>query len=235
MTNGLLAVPAMSSAAFCHSSVMTIPVTRRQDFYASAEKRKFNPSCAETAAKCNLGENCNPNFSLCGEKTAQEVGVALPRWFIACGLMLVLTLLVAGGWWLYGNPEAKIRAALQKGAQAVVNHDYPNAIKVVSPKYRDRSGLTFRDLQRMLLDWCRNKQNQLWLQQFSIEQVAVIDFWRAAALVKVQGIVSVEGFGTVSFGPVDLSVELERTWWGRWQVTSLNGWQDEPNLQQFVE
>lgn len=159
----------------------------------------------------------------------------MPRWLVVVSLILVLSTLAAVVWWLYGNPEAKIRATLHNGAQAVVNHDYPSAIKVLSPEYRDRSGLTFRDLQRMLLDWCRNKQNQLWLQQFSVEQVAIIDFWRAAALVKVQGIVSVEGFGTVGFGPVDLSVTLERTWWGRWRVTSIDGWQDEPNLQQFVE
>lgn len=159
----------------------------------------------------------------------------LLRWFVGGGLLFIFSALAAVAWWLYGNPESKIRATLQSGAQAVVNHDYPSAIKVLSPNYRDRRGLTFRDLQRMLLDWCRNKQNQLWLQQFSIEHVIVIDFWRAAALVKVQGIVSVEGFGTVSFGPIDLSVDLERTWWGRWRVTSLNGWQDEPNLQQFIE
>lgn len=87
----------------------------------------------------------------------------------------------------------------------------------------------------MLLDWCRNKQNQLWLQQFEVEQVALIDFWRAAALVRVQGIVSVDGFGTVGFGPLTLSVSLERTWWGQWRITSLDGWQDEPNIQQFLE
>ncbi|MFN4180926.1 MAG: hypothetical protein ACK4I8_11475 [Armatimonadota bacterium] len=168
-------------------------------------------------------------------ESAQEVKIDLPRWFIVAGLLFILSFFAAVAWWLYSNPEGKIRATLQSGAQAVVNHDYPSAIKVFSPNYRDRSGLTFRDLQRMLLDWCRNKQNQLWLQQFSIEHVIVIDFWRAAALVKVQGIVSVEGFGTVSFGPIDLSVDLERTWWGRWRITSLNGWQEEPNIQQLIE
>jgi hypothetical protein len=137
------------------------------------------------------------------------------RLLFAVGLLAILSVAI-GAWWLYSNPESKIRATLNSGAQAVVNHDYPAAIRVLSPNYRDRSGLTFRDLQRMLLDWCRNKQNQLWLQEFSIEQIVVIDFWRAAALVRVKGIVSVEGFGTVSFGPISLSVTLERTWWGRW-------------------
>ncbi len=181
---------------------------------------------------CNLAKKLRLNKS---RGIAQEVETDLPRWLTVVGLLFVLLALIVSAWWLYGNPENKIRATLQNGAQAVVNHDYPSAIKVLSPNYRDRSGLTFRDLQRMLLDWCRNKQNQLWLQQFSIEQVAVIDFWHAAALVKVQGIVSVEGFGTVGFGPVDLSVTLERTWWGKWRVTSLEGWQDEPNIQQFIE
>jgi len=51
---------------------------------------------------------------------------------------------------------------------------------------------------------------------------------------EVQRIVSVEGFGSIGFGPVTLSVRLERTWWGRWRITSLDGWQDEPNIQQFL-
>lgn len=156
------------------------------------------------------------------------------RLFVA-GFGVFLVALACAAWWLYGNPEMKIRTTLQNGAQAVVNHSYPDAVKVLSPNYRDRSGLKFRDLQRMLLEWCRNKQNQLWLQQFEVEQVALIDFWRAAALVRVQGIVSVEGFGTVGFGPLILSVSLERTWWGQWRITSLDGWQDEPNIQQFLE
>lgn len=156
------------------------------------------------------------------------------RWIIAFTLVAALTIGIFA-WFVYSNPESKIRTTIQNGAQSVVDHDFPKAIRVISPNYLDRSGLTFRDLQRMLLDWCRNKQNQLWLQQFSIEHVALIDFWRAAALVKVQGIVSVEGFGTFSFGPMELSVTLERTWWGRWRVTSVDGWQDEPNLQQFIE
>jgi len=156
------------------------------------------------------------------------------RLLFAVGLLAIL-LAARVAWWLHGDAESKIRATLHNGAQAVVNHDYPDAIRVLSPNYRDRSGLTFRDLQRMLLDWCRNKQNQLWLQEFSVEQIAVIDFWQAAALVRVKGIVSVEGFDTVGFGPVTLSVTLERSWWGRWRVLSLDGWQDEPNIQQFIE
>ncbi|MCS7266336.1 MAG: hypothetical protein NZ805_16075 [Armatimonadetes bacterium] len=160
--------------------------------------------------------------------------MSLFRWILALVLIVILAIGIVA-WWIYGNPEGKIRSTLLNGAQAVVNHDFPSAIRVISPNYRDRSGLTFRDLQRMLLDWCRNKQNQLWLQQFSVEHVALVDFWQAAAIVKVQGIVSVEGFGTVGFGPIDLSVNLERAWWGRWRVTSIDGWQDEPNLKQFVE
>lgn len=150
-------------------------------------------------------------------------------------MLIPAALLVAMGWWLYSDPVGKVQATLQKGAQAVINHDYPSAIKVLSPNYRDQSGLTFRDLQRMLLDWCRNKQNQLWLQEFSIDQIVFIDFWRAATLVRVKGIVSLEGFGTVAFGPVILSATLERTWWGRWRILSLDGWQDEPNIRQFIE
>jgi len=191
---------------------MTIHLTRRQDCVCAGQKAQDR---------------------ICLQRFGGEKGL-VRRLLFAVGLLAILSVAV-GAWWLYSNPESKIRATLNNGAQAVVNHDYPAAIRVLSPNYRDRSGLTFRDLQRMLLDWCRNKQNQLWLQEFSIEQVAVIDFWRAAALVRVKGIVSVEGFGTVGFGPVNLSVTLERTWWGRWRVLSLDGWQDEPNIQQFIE
>ena len=174
----------------------------------------------------------NRKTEICANKL--EVKGLPRRLLFAVGLLVVL-LAAVGAWRLYGNAESKIRAILRNGAQAVVNHDYPAAIRVLSPNYRDRSGLTFRDIQRMLLDWCRNKQNQLWLQEFSVEQVVVVDFWRAAALVRVKGIVSVEGFNTVGFGPVTLSATLERTWWGRWRVLSLDGWQDEPNIQQFIE
>ncbi len=114
-----------------------------------------------------------------------------------------------------------------------MRHDFPGCLRVLSPNYRDRSGLTFRDLQRMLLDWCRNKQNQLWLEELMVEQVALINFWQAAALVRVKGIVSVEGFGTVPFGPITLSATLERTWWGRWRIAGLEGWQEEPNIQKL--
>ncbi len=158
---------------------------------------------------------------------------ALKRWLIV--LILLVTLAVGGGWWLYGNPQEKIRSVFHSGADALVRHDFPGCLKVLSPNYRDRSGLTFRDLQRMLLDWCRSKQNQLWLQELTVEQVALIDFWTAAALVRVKGIVSVEGFGAVGFGPITLTATLERTWWGRWRITSLDGWQDHPDLQQLRE
>jgi|GEM_PF-647654 len=190
------------------------------------EKGDENLWLAESLALPNPARCKNPQATISGGDQL------LARQLVGAGGILVL--LAMGAWWLYGNAEGKIRVTLKAGADAVVRHDFLSAIRVLSPNYRDGGGLTFRDLQRMLLDWCRNKRNQLWLQQFTVEQVALIDFWRAAALVKVQGIVSVEGFGSIGFGPVTLSVRLERTWWGRWRITSLDGWQDEPNIQQFL-
>ncbi len=152
------------------------------------------------------------------------------RWWILTGA-IALTALAALGWYLYGNAEGKIRATISAGAQAVERKEFGAAMRCVSPRYKDRSGLTFRDVQRMLFDFCRDKQSQLWLD-VQVIQVQPVDFWQAFALVQVQGIV--EAFGVpAKFGPMTVNVTLERTWWGRWRILSTDGWQDHPDIQKF--
>lgn len=152
------------------------------------------------------------------------------RWWLLISA-IALTALAALGWYLYGNAEGKIRAMILAGAQAAERKEFGGVMRCVSPRYKDRSGLTFRDVQQMVFNWCRNPQSQLWWKVNPME-VSLTDFWHAAALLRVEGIAEAEGI-SVRFGPMMVSVMLERTWWGRWRITSTDGWQTDPNIQKL--
>lgn len=153
------------------------------------------------------------------------------KWLALAGLSAAIVL--AGlGWRVYGNAEEKIKATIITGAKAVQQKEFSAAIRCISPRYRDDSGFTFRDIQRGLFDWCRSKQSQAWL---TVQPLVVykLNFWQALTFVQVKGIIAPEGLTAVNFGPLQLTIELERTWWGQWRITAMNGWQNDPNLQRL--
>jgi hypothetical protein len=151
-----------------------------------------------------------------------------PAWVIGGVLCLAL---IAVAWWRYGNAGAKIRAMVQGAAEGIERKDFWAVMRCVSPNYRDGSGLTFRDIQQMVLSWCRNKDAHVWLT-VQPQRVQLQNFWQATATVQVQGIISAEGF-SLPLGPMTVTLQLERTWLGQWRVTRADGWQSDPSLQKL--
>lgn len=137
-----------------------------------------------------------------------------------------------GAWRLYGDPGAKIRATIMTGAEAFQRKDCRRALQCVSPNYRDENGWTFRHIQRLLFEWCRDKHSQIWLT-VRVADIFLLDFWQAVALVEVRGLLVPLGFSTLKFGPLSVTVKLERAWWGRWRITAVEGWQNDPNLRKL--
>jgi hypothetical protein len=158
----------------------------------------------------------------------QRLLLVSPPW--AIGIVLCLALLFLA-WWRYGNAEAKIRAMVESAAKGLERKDFWAVMRCVSPNYRDGSGLTYRDIQQMVLSWCRNKDAHVWLT-VQPQRVQLQNFWQATATVQVQGIISAEGF-SLPLGPMTVTLQLERTWLGQWRVTRADGWQNDPSLQKL--
>ena len=158
----------------------------------------------------------------------QRLLLVSPAW--AVGIVLCLALLFLA-WWRYGNAEAKIRAMVESAAKGSERKDFWAVMRCISPNYRDGSGLTYRDIQQMVLSWCRNKDAHVWLT-VRLPQVRLQNFWQATATVQVQGIISAEGF-SLPLGPMRVTLQLERTWFGQWRVTRADGWQNDPSLQKL--
>lgn len=158
----------------------------------------------------------------------QRLLLVSPAW--ATGIFLCLALLFLA-WWRYGNAEAKIRAMVESAAKGLERKDFWAVMRCVSPDYRDGSGLTYHDIQQMVLSWCRNKDAHVWLT-VQLPQVHLQNFWQAMATVQVQGVINAEGF-SLPLGPMTVTLQLERTWLGQWRVTRADGWQNDPSLQKL--
>ena len=155
----------------------------------------------------------------------QRIGL----WFATVSLLCAT--LVGLAWRCYGNAEAKIKATLNSGAQGLERKDFWAVMRCVAPHYRDGGGLTYRDIQQMVLSWCRNRNAQLWLT-VQPQRVQLLNFWQATATVQVQGTAMVDAV-TVPIGPMTVTLHLERTWWGQWRVTRSDGWQQDTGIQRL--
>ncbi len=149
------------------------------------------------------------------------------------GLFLIffgVAALVAGAlYYFYGNPEGRIRTTILRAALAFQDKELGVVLSAISPTYKDPYGYTYADLHRFLVNWCRDRDSNIWMT-LSFRRVELLTFWDADAIVETQGIAlpfSVAGF---RFGPVTVTVSLERDWLGRWRIISIYGWRQDEGL-----
>ncbi|MCS7223964.1 MAG: hypothetical protein NZ959_05345 [Armatimonadetes bacterium] len=154
----------------------------------------------------------------------QGMALRLGLWL---GGLLIVSLM--GFWILYSRPEERITETIQSAARSFQKKEMGNTIALISPNYRDPYGYTYGDVYRFLLSWCRDRDTQAWVW-VTVEEIWRSTFWDADARVQVRGVAMPDGSFAVPFGPVTVTISLERTWLGRWRIVSVYGWRTDQGL-----
>lgn len=143
------------------------------------------------------------------------------RWIL--GLSVIV--LAAGGYLLkqYTSvpPEEKVRRTLMEAKAAVEMKQYSRLMRLISPNYRDSTGMTYMDLENAIQSYMKDRDLLA-----KIDVIAMTVYVRrntSVADLRLQVTLTV-GERNYTFKPSSLTIFLQKELM-RWRIITVEGWQ----------